>query len=61
MTLDTQRILNDAEVAAIFLRAIVEKGVPMSAAVNLTSAYLTSRQFAEQANAKPKEPWEETP
>ena len=55
----TERILVDAEVAAVFLRALIDKGIPMAAAVNLTSSYLGSHTIADSWKDKPKEPWEE--
>jgi len=54
----TERILEDAEVAAMYLRSLIERGVPMVAAVTLTSSYVQSRQFVEAGKDKPREPWE---
>lgn len=56
-----ERILADAEIAATFLRALVDKGIPMAAAVQLTGGYLSSHQIAEAMKDKPKEPWEGEP
>jgi hypothetical protein len=56
---NTERILADAEVAAVFLRALIDKGIPMNAAVSLTSSYLSSYKFAQSINDEPKKPWED--
>lgn len=55
----TERILADAEVAAVFLRALIDKGVPMMAAVNLTSSYISSYQITQASKDEPREPWQE--
>ena len=55
----TERILVDAEVAAVFLRALIDKGIPMAAAVTLTSSYLSSHTIADSYKDRPKEPWED--
>jgi len=58
VTIQTEKILEDAEAAAVFLRALVAKGVPLMAAVNLTSSYLSARQITDSQKDTPKEPWE---
>lgn len=55
----TEKILEDAEVAAVYLRALIDKGVPMVAAVNLTSSYVTSIRFTEASKEAPREPWQD--
>jgi hypothetical protein len=55
----TERILADAEVAAVFLRALIDKGVPMMAAVSLTSSYISSYQITQASKDEPREPWQE--
>lgn len=57
----TERILADAEVAAVFLRALIDKGVPMMAAVSLTSSYISSYQITQASKDEPREPWQEPP
>lgn len=54
----TERILEDVEVAATYLRGLIERGVPMGAAVQLTGTYVQSRQIVEAGKDKPREPWE---
>lgn len=56
--MNTAKVLEDAEVAAVYLRALIEKGVPMMAAVSLTSSYVSSRQIVDGSKDKPQEPWE---
>mgnify|MGYP001195728034 CR=1 FL=1 len=58
MTFPAEKILEDAEVAALYLRGLTERGVPMGAAVQLTGAYVQSRQIVEAGKDKPREPWE---
>lgn len=55
----SERILADAEVAAVFLRALIDKGVPMMAAVSLTSSYISSYQITQASKDEPREPWQE--
>lgn len=55
----TERILADAEVAAVLLRALIDKGVPMMAAVSLTSSYISSYQITQASKDEPREPWQE--
>lgn len=57
--MNTERILADAEMAAIFLRALIDKGVPMMAAVSLTSSYISSYQITQASKDEPREPWQE--
>jgi hypothetical protein len=54
----TEQILADAEVAAVYLRALLDKGVPMPAAVPLTSSYAMAVRMAESSKEEPKKPWE---
>lgn len=54
-----EKILADAEVAACYLRALVDKGVPMMAAVNLTCSYVSSYQITQASKDEPREPWRE--
>jgi hypothetical protein len=56
--MDTERILEDAELAAIFFRALVAKGIETYHAASMTSSYLSSRLIARMHTDKPKEPWE---
>ncbi len=53
-----EQIIAHAEIAATFLRSLTDKGVPMSAAVPLTSSYLQTVAITESVNRNPKEPWE---
>jgi hypothetical protein len=53
----TEQMLEDAELAATFLRTLVEKGVPLSAATTLTGQYLQTAVFARVGSEKPQEPW----
>lgn len=57
MAFDTKKVLDDAECAAVFFRALVEKGVPAVAAVNLTGSYISSRQITDAQRDRPDEPW----
>jgi hypothetical protein len=53
----TEQIIEDAEISAAFLRACVERGVPLSAATTLTGQYLQTVVFARLGSEKPQEPW----
>ncbi len=55
----TEKVLEDAEIAATYLRALIDKGVPMVAAVSLTSSYVQAHQITESQKSEPKKPWEE--
>jgi hypothetical protein len=61
MSIATEKIIEDAEVAALYLRQLLEKGVPMMAAVSLTQSYASARQITDSQKDKPREPWEENP
>ena len=56
--MNTERILADAEVAAVVLRALIDKGIPAPAAVQLTASYLSSYQIARAQQDEPRKPWE---
>jgi hypothetical protein len=51
----TEQILADAEVAAVYLRALLDK---VSAAVTLTGNYALAVRCASAALEEPKKPWE---
>jgi hypothetical protein len=55
----TDTILEDAEIAAIYLRALLAKDVPMMAAVSLTSSYVSSQQITRASNQEPPIPGDE--
>lgn len=55
----TEQILADAEVAACYLRALTDRGVPMMAAVSLTCSYVSSKQIVDRGSDSPREPWQE--
>jgi hypothetical protein len=59
MAIETERILEDAEIAAMFLRALVDKGVNMNAAVSLTCSYMSSVMMGRRMDDKPDEPWKD--
>lgn len=52
-------IIVDAEMTATFLRALLEREIPMPAAITLSSTYLQTHILARIGSQKPKEPWEE--
>lgn len=54
----TEQVIADAEVAACFFRALIDKGVPTFAAVSITSSYLSGKMISDRSGEKPKEPWE---
>ena len=58
MKIDPKEIEEHAELAAVFLRALIEKGVPIAAAVNLTQTYVLTRINAEIMGQEPKPPWQ---
>lgn len=57
--LTTEQIISDAEIVATFMRALVDKGVPISAAVSLAGNYLQSVIIVRHSNQKPDEPWQD--
>jgi hypothetical protein len=57
--LDTEKILADAEVAAVYLRALLDKGVPMQAAISLTGNYALANRISDASKEEPKPPWEQ--
>lgn len=59
MRLTTEKIIADAEVAACYLRALTDKGVPMMAAVSLTQSYVSAHQITEASKDEPRKPWED--
>lgn len=54
----SDKIIEDAEVAAVYLRALVDRGVPMVAAIQLTASYVSARQITNAHRDEPKPPWE---
>lgn len=54
----TEQIMEDAEITAVYLRALLDKQVPMLAAVQLTSSYVSSYQITRASQNEPKKPWE---
>jgi hypothetical protein len=55
----TEKILAHAEMAAIYFRALVDKGVPAQAAVQLTCSYVGSVVISQAGNEGPREPWQD--
>ena len=53
-----EQVLEDAELAASYLRALTEKGVPAQAAMFLTSSYLGTVVGERIRGEQPKPPWE---
>jgi hypothetical protein len=56
---EMEAILAHAEIAASYLRTLLENGVAMASAVSMTSSYISSLQFIEWGSTAPKEPWTE--
>ncbi|MDP1890519.1 MAG: hypothetical protein Q8K55_06455 [Gemmatimonadaceae bacterium] len=52
-----EQILQDAEVAATFFRALCDRGVPVQAAVNMTGQYLSTLAIRDGMKERPDEPW----
>lgn len=52
-----EKIDEDAEVAAQYWKALVEKGIPPNEASYLTHMYVVSRNLGQE----PKQPWERGP
>ena len=55
----TELILEDAETAAVYFRALCDKGVPVQASVSLTASYVSANQITRAQREEPKEPWSE--
>ena len=58
MKIDPKEIEEHAELAAIFLRALLNKGVPLAGALQLAQTYVLTRINAEIQQQEPKPPWE---
>ena len=56
MAVDKAKILADADIGATYVLALIERGVPVSAAIGMASSYI----FACRASEEPREPWERT-
>ncbi len=54
----TEDILADAEVAATYFRALLDKGMLPPAALELTRSYVQAYQFSRLSNEEPRKPWE---
>jgi hypothetical protein len=55
----TEKIIADAEVAACYLRTLLANGVPMIAAIQVTSSYVSARLISERGESPPREPWQD--
>lgn len=53
-----ERVVEHAELAACYFRALAEKGVPAMAAVNLTGSYVGAVVITQASGENPQEPWE---
>lgn len=60
MAINTDEVLEDVEVAAIYFRGLIAKEIPTQIAAQLTSSYMLSHMNARENRKKPKEPWEDT-
>lgn len=58
MKLPTEKILEHAEVVASFFRALVDKGIPVSAAISLAQTYIQTVVLTDITGQEPKKPWE---
>lgn len=56
----TEKIIADAEVAACYLRTLLANGVPMFAAIQLTSSYVSAKLISDRGDSPPREPWQDT-
>lgn len=54
----TERVLESAEIAAVYFRALVNRGVPAQHAVSLTSSFCCALVIAGAQQQEPQEPWE---
>lgn len=54
-----EKVLEHAEIAASYFRALVEKGVPAMAAVSLAGSYVSSVAIIEASGENPQEPWKD--
>ncbi len=51
--------LEDADLAAQYFRALVQKGIPVHHAVTLTGNWILPAISAENQNRPPQEPWDQ--
>ena len=56
-TQPTEKVVNDATMAAVYFRTLVAEQVPVIAAVSLTSAYIGASRIADNSERPPTEPW----
>jgi hypothetical protein len=54
---ETEQVISDAEKGALYLRTLVNEGVPMHAAVSMTQAYTSSLVMIRRDLEGPKLPW----
>ena len=56
-------VTEDALVAALYYKALMEQNVPWAVAMNITQSYVTSREMADQHvtvhEEDPPEPWQQ--
>jgi hypothetical protein len=55
----TEKVIEYAELAATYFRALVDKGIPPTHAVNLTASFVGNVVIAETYGKEPREPWKE--
>lgn len=53
-----EKILEYAELAACYFRALVDKGVAPPHAVSLASSFVGNVLFASEFGKEPRQPWE---
>lgn len=57
----TEHVLETAEITAIYLRALTDKGIQPEHAVMLTASYISSLISTSARMQLPREPWENPP
>jgi hypothetical protein len=54
-----EQVLADAQVAAAYLRALIDQKIPMPSAVSLTQSYCSAKLLSDRGNDEPREPWKD--
>ena len=54
----TEQILEHAEIAATYFRALISNGIDVDSAVTLTGNYITMMIIRDTRDQPPREPWE---
>lgn len=58
---NSEEVIEDAEIAALFFRSLVSNGMTVMIATQVTAAHTSARQITRASAQKPRDPWEKDP